>query len=554
MAVPKQANAAILSDRAKSVSERLAAAGGLRIATTETVGIYERGPDGSLDGFQALLARRFADWLGVPMNVEVVDFESFFTVDGELPGARGAAARAGSRPDIFDRVDLIVHSLTDLPWRRNLILLVPVLPNRIMIITRKGEEVDSLEDLAGRRLVVMATTSYESVARTELLDRGIPVQVDTVPFGSDVYEAVRRGSSDATLRDSDTAIAPANRKSGLSISWPISGLEWTGWATAPDDPELAAVLQEFLSKSKMDGSFGRIFESYFGMSLADYYSLVRYDGTTRLSLTIPQMERIEAIRASGGLRVAIDEAPSVYEPAPAGASGTPGGFHYALLERFARELRLELKVTPVRFEEFFALDGAIPERAISDPSYHYVPDLLRVSDLYVGPLSPLDWRKRFLRFSELFPTSLVYVARAGLEIKDPGALEGLDIALIPGTSHEAWFLEREEELGTRFRTVRVGTAEGAVLAVVEGKVDLTLADASFALAVVQGVAGRAQLSPASSELEPLAWAVAREDDGLGGALDLWIEMAKTDGTFESLWTTCYGIQFTEYLSMLDPER
>jgi ABC-type amino acid transport substrate-binding protein len=544
-----------LSATAVRVAEMLRAHGGLRVATTSTIAIYEPGQNGAFDGFQAKLAQRFADWLGVPMTIKAVAFDSFFSVKGVVPKDLSAPLPEGSRPDIFDDTDLIAHSLTDLPWRSRLVRIVPVLPNRIMIITRRGEEVSSVRGLSGKSLVVMSTTSYEAAAEGARKALGLDLKILKVPYGEDVYADVLAGRADATLRDSDTAVAPENTKRGLSIAWPLSDLQWTGWAVAPDDKDLAEVLTEFLSVARADGSFARIFGEYYRLSLDAYYGLIRYREVAKLALSQAQEKRLEELRAKDGLRVAINKEFTIYDPAAAEIGAAPSviGFHYSLAKRFADDLGLALVVIPVTFDEFFSVGGVVPPRAKTDPSYTYVPDLLKRSDLYVSNLSPVEWRKKFLRFTPLYPNSIVYVSRTGVPVDKPRDLDGLRVALLLNTTYESWLKTWEKNDGVHARPILVGNMEEAFRLVSKGGADATLSDACLALGYLK-IFRNLRISPALPPDDVISWAVAKGDDALGSILDAWVESAKANGVFESLWKDYFGSSFAEYLGLIAAEE
>ncbi len=538
------------SAAARRVAERLAKAGGLRVATTASASIYEPtpvgAPAGAPGGFHARLATDFAAWLGIPVRFRTVPFEAYFTAGGKVYG-EGLSPPPGSRSDVFRSDDLIVNSLAALPWRAPLMRVIPFLPNRILTVTRKGEELATLRDLAGKRVVVVARTSYESALRALRARLGIAFDIATVPDTSDdFYGEVAAGRADVTLRDADVAVKVAPSYPSLSIGLPISDLQMTGWAVAPGDEELAAAVEEYLAAAGADGSLARIWLDSYGMRLEDYYGLVRYRESGSIAMTDAQRARLEALRASGGIRVAIDTELTVYEPA---AGREPGGFHYLLVRRLERDLGLPVALEPVRFDQFFSAKGVVPARAKTDPSYSYTPDLLRRSDLYVGTLSPLPWRGKFLRFVPLFPTTLVYIARPGVKAESPADLRGLRLSLLPNTTYETWLKEREAGLGARFDYVLVDTGRAAVEALAAGRADATISDANLALARLREFKGLS-MSPASREVDTISWAVAREDEALGSLLDAWVDAMKASGAFESIWLEYYGVSFAEYLGLI----
>ncbi|HOX31375.1 MAG TPA: transporter substrate-binding domain-containing protein [Spirochaetales bacterium] len=545
------------SAAARKLAARLAAGGGLRAATTATRSIYEPPDPGEpgkgFGGFHARLAADFASWLGVGFRIEVLPFDRFFSVGGKVYGEGLPPPPAGSRSDVFEGYDLIVHSLAPLPWREPLMRVLPFLPNRILTITRAGEELASLRDLAGKTAVVSARSSYESSLRAIRERLGLGFAIVALPDDRlDAYAEVQEGRADLTLRDADTAAYLAPAYPGLSIGLPVSDLQLTGWAVAPEDGELEAAFREYLAAAKASGSYARLWLECFGMKLEDYYSLLRYREAAALAPTGPQRARLERIRRAGGLRVAIQAELSVYEPPAGDSGGEPRGLHYLLVKRLERDLGIPVILRPVSFEEFLSLGGSVPERAKTDPSYSYAPDLLEEVELYVGSLSPLAWRKKFLRFVGLYPNRLMYVGRGGLGLDSPAALARLRLSLLPDTSYESWLRAREAELGSRLGFLPAGSERAAVEAVAAGKADLTISDATIGLALLREYPGLS-MAPASSEVDTISWAVAKGDEDLASLLDSWVEAIKGDGSFEGLWLESFGSSFAEYLGMIAAE-
>jgi ABC-type amino acid transport substrate-binding protein len=529
----------------RALAQRLRAAGGLRVATTRTETIYEPAADGSSDGFMINLAKAFAAWLELPLLVEEVQFEDFFTVDGEL---RAEAGPRGGSPDLFRRVDLYVAALAPLPWRAELMRFLPVIPSRIMAISRRDSKISAVADLAGKTAVVIKSTSFESLAESLAARTGAVFPILRVADDAGIWEALETGKADFSLLDSSSIIVTLGRRSGLVAGAPLSDLQMLGWATRKDATGLAAAFEEFLAGAKADGSFNRIWSAYYGISLDDYHGLIRYAPREPLRLTAAEKDWVEAARKRGGLRIAIPAELSIYEPR---ADGSVGGLHYDLARRLAEALDLPLKATIVGFERFFSKGGVVPDRAKTDPSYSYTPDLLGTVDLYVGALTPLPWRQKFLRFVDLFPTNLVYLSPEGSVVNGPADFKGRRAALLPNTSYEGWLAEVSD--GRPPLIVAAATGEDAFRLVAEGKAEFTVSDANLALARIKDYPGL-RITPASPELSSVSWAVAKDNEVLAGILGAWVASIRKDGSFEEAWAAYYRASFAEYLGIIAPAR
>ncbi|WP_227519876.1 membrane-bound lytic murein transglycosylase MltF [Mangrovitalea sediminis] len=222
----------------------------LHIITRNAPSVYYEGRDGPA-GFEYELAKRFADDLGVRLQVRVADNRSeIFSV---LNKGYASFAAAG---------------LAITPERAKRYKLSPVyLHAHPMIVYRDGTpRPDKPEDLVGRSIMVIANSSH--VADLKALQKRYPgirweahKDMDTV----DLLQAVNDGKTDLAVVDSNEldinqAFFPKVRK-GFQFAREDS-FAW--FFPASEDNSLVDKAKAFFKKIEADGTLAQLRERYYG--------------------------------------------------------------------------------------------------------------------------------------------------------------------------------------------------------------------------------------------------------------------------------------------------
>ncbi len=262
-----------------------------------------------------------------------------------------------------------------------------------------------------------------------------------------------------------------------------------------------------------------------------------------LELSPRASERLDRLRSSGTMRVAISAEQSIYEEQP---DGSIVGVHYELVLQLAELMMIDVEFVPVEFGEFFELNGVVPPELQTDPEFVYVPDLLQACEFYAVAMSPLPRRDLFLDFVPLYPSRLVYVTRRDRPRVSPDAFADSTFATIPNTTYEQWMRDRFDMSSTRVLEKRTGLA--LLEAVSDGTADATVADANLVLAQLARFP-ELDVYPAGGPIETLSWAT-REDDPIAEILTVCLDIIRERGVFESIWQDYYGSPLTDYLRIL----
>ncbi|MFU8878652.1 MAG: membrane-bound lytic murein transglycosylase MltF, partial [Wenzhouxiangellaceae bacterium] len=209
---------------------------------------YYLGPDGEA-GYEFDLARRFADYLGVPLEVIALP-----SIDALLPNLAGK------------RGDFVAANLSQTSQRRRQIRYGPVFQEvKPVIVYRRGSRRPrSLEDLAQGRLAIVGGTSYESFLHPVRQRSGLTWEVRENASIEDLLEAVTSEEVDFTILDSN--ILNLNRRYFPAIrpAFEVEAPQRLAWATRlSDDDTLAQKMREFFALPETMLAMEQLRERYF---------------------------------------------------------------------------------------------------------------------------------------------------------------------------------------------------------------------------------------------------------------------------------------------------
>lgn len=228
--------------------ERIRARDSLVMLTINGATTYYLGPNGEA-GFEYDLARAFADFLEVPL--EVVTLPS---IDGLLPTlGRG-------------RGDFAAANLSRTPERQRRVRFGPVYDTvRPVVVYRRGaRRPQGFEDLVSGQLAIIGGTSYETVLEPQRERHGLDWEVRETASIEDLLEAVSNEEIDYTIIDSN--IFDLNRRYFPAVrpGFEIDSEQSLAWAARlADDDSLAQKMREFFARPETDATLARLRQRYF---------------------------------------------------------------------------------------------------------------------------------------------------------------------------------------------------------------------------------------------------------------------------------------------------
>jgi ABC-type amino acid transport substrate-binding protein len=249
--------------------------GKLTMATVEQEETYIVRDDGSITGFDYELLTKIAQTLGLTLEVSVQDsISNFFKRNGVFNQDVVSDPSISYTPDLLKKVDVYAAAFAILPWREKLMTFIPELPAGLILAGRKGEEIDDITGLDGKRIAVAPGAFQETMITQMMKEKGFTVEFVYLASNDDPFEFVSSGKADYQLDGSVYLARGMKNIEGLSAS-PINFGRFTiGLAVKKDDTELASILEKYVSLSLADGSFGKLWTANNGVDFDYYLKLV----------------------------------------------------------------------------------------------------------------------------------------------------------------------------------------------------------------------------------------------------------------------------------------
>lgn len=225
-------------------------------------------------GFEYDLAKAFADYIGVELNVITPGWDAMFT-----------ALKS-------DKGDFIASSLTRTANREaRLDFSREYMAVQQQVVVRKGKAaINAMEDLNGRTIHIRSHTSYhERLRRIE--DQGLAVTIklhENIPT-EEFLRQVQTGEIDLTVADSN--IIQLNRRYYPDIfpAFAISEKQSLGWAVRTGDQALLEKINEFFDYIKENGTYAKIYNRYYaGTEIFDYVDIKKFH--RRLKTRLPRYQ------------------------------------------------------------------------------------------------------------------------------------------------------------------------------------------------------------------------------------------------------------------------
>ena len=366
-------------------------AGKIRVITDNNEHCYFMYRD-SPAGFEFELAREFADYLTVDLQVITPGWEEMFEA---LKKGRG---------------DFIAASLTRLPEREIQMEFSDeyLSIQQFVIVHRDNRTVRTIDDLNGKTIHVRAATSYEQ-RLVEMKNTGLDIELvlhKNVPT-EELIRQVAEKEIEMTVADTNVALLNRRFYPEITMAFPVTEAQSLAWAVPKGDAELTKIINRFLSHIMSNGTFEKIYDRYYAAAeIFDYVDLVKFH--QRLGSRLPKYEKIirrEADRYGLDWRLvaAVIYQESHFNPGARSYTGVRGLMQLTL--ETAREMGVKNRVDPVdsirggvryldtlyhRFDDIDdTIDRMLFALAAYNVGYGHVRDAQRIAEKLGS--SPQQW-------------------------------------------------------------------------------------------------------------------------------------------------------------------
>ncbi|MEJ2678878.1 MAG: transporter substrate-binding domain-containing protein, partial [Gemmatimonadota bacterium] len=237
-------------DRARLDLEGIRERGAVRMLTRNSAATYFIWR-GKLVGFEFDLARRFAQRLGVRLEVVVAPDRA--SLLSWLRQGRG---------------DFVAAGLTITPQREaaGIAFSRPYSYAREMVVARPGDStLTAPAQLAGRTIVVRRSSSYWETLKA-LRQRGIRLHLEAAPEAletEEIIDSVASGAYDLTVADSHILAIERSWRDDVRGVMALNDSVPHGWAVRQDQPGLLAAIDTFIHQEYRGRFYNVLYQRYF---------------------------------------------------------------------------------------------------------------------------------------------------------------------------------------------------------------------------------------------------------------------------------------------------
>ena len=228
-------------------------------------------------GFEYELAKAFADYLGVELEVRVCKSWNELLPSLDKEGGDFVAASVTITPSRLEVADFSNEYLSV----------------QQMIITHKDNlQVNTIDDLEGKTIRVRGQTAYEEglkKLKEDRLDMTIQVRHDTPT--EEIIEDVAKGRAEITVADSNVALLNRRYYPDIRIAFPIGEPQSLGWAVRKGEGALLDKINTFFDSIKQDGTFDDIYKRYYAyVEKFDHLDIKKFQ--QRIKRRLPKYQHI----------------------------------------------------------------------------------------------------------------------------------------------------------------------------------------------------------------------------------------------------------------------
>lgn len=258
----KDSNAAILTGEDAAILKKIKEKGELTALTTYSATSYFL-YRGETMGFEYELLERFADYLGVELNIVVSQ-----NIDSMLIQLKNG------------EVDLVAHGLTITSDRKEQVWFTDYLHlTHQVLVQRKPDNwrrmgwssiqkelVHDAIELIDDTVSVRKNSSYHERLENLSEEIGGKIHIDTLPgnLSTDrIIKMVVDGDIRYTIADNDIANINASYYHNLNIDVPISFSQRVAWAVAPGATDLLEKANSWMQEIKDNVDYYKIYNKYF---------------------------------------------------------------------------------------------------------------------------------------------------------------------------------------------------------------------------------------------------------------------------------------------------
>lgn len=248
--------------------------GSINIATKISSAVYVPHKDGSHSGFHYKVLEEFANLAKVKIEGQIVTWNDYFYKKGEDVARAKVDPNYSYVPSLIEDVDLYIDGITALPWREKMFDIIKYVPSRQMLISRVENKPKHISDLNNKSCVMVSNTSMAKNLERIKSIHNINFDCITIIDFDLMDKMVSEGQADFTVYDSDRAFAALNNYSNLTILWPISEIEFMGWAINKKNKVFKSILEKYIKYAQENSILDEYWKLSYGVTFVEYVKIL----------------------------------------------------------------------------------------------------------------------------------------------------------------------------------------------------------------------------------------------------------------------------------------
>ena len=158
------------------------------------------------------------------------------------------------------RFDMVASAATITPERKKTVdFSVPYFPADQSLMVKRGSDIKTTDDLAGKRLGAQVGTTGADYAK----DKTKAETVRTYDLIDDAFKALQTGQVDAVLNDFPVSKYAERSKPELQVVQRIPTGEEYGFGFNKNDTKLRTEVNKAINEMKDDGTYTKIYKKWF---------------------------------------------------------------------------------------------------------------------------------------------------------------------------------------------------------------------------------------------------------------------------------------------------
>lgn len=130
----------------------------------------------------------------------------------------------------------------------------------LSVLVKKGSDIKGFDDLGGHVIATKKATSSVDYLQEHGFDMSKVKQFQNI---DGAYQALATGGADAVLFDNPVNLNFINEQKGFAVVGDLLTGEYYGIAISKKKPELVDKINAGLAKIKADGTYAKLFDTYF---------------------------------------------------------------------------------------------------------------------------------------------------------------------------------------------------------------------------------------------------------------------------------------------------